>query len=115
MKKKYRIKKNQEIASIVNAKNKVIGNNFIIYYQISSIENIRVAFSVSKKYGKAFERNKAKRIARSLFQDYTKEYLKLNLVVVIKPALKKTVYLELKKEVDFLMKLISKKTKEKSA
>ena len=33
MKKKYRIKKNHEIASIVNIRKKVVNKNYIIYFK----------------------------------------------------------------------------------
>ena len=109
MKKEYRIKKNQEIASIVSNKNKVANKNFLIYYQKSDQNQMRIAFSVYKKYGKAFERNKAIRIARNIFRKYVKEKPGYNLVVVIKPISKQAKYLELQSEAEFLMKLIGKK------
>ena len=101
MKKKYRIKKNHEIASIVNIRKKVV----------KKTENqvARFAFSVSKKYGKAVERNKAKRIARSIFRKYLNVYHNIDFVVIIKPSSKKANYDELENEVEFLLDLINKK------
>ena len=66
MKKENRIKKNHEIASIVNFRKKVVNRSFVIYYKENENEKSRFAFSVSKKFGHAFERNKAKRISRNL-------------------------------------------------
>lgn len=112
MKKRYRIKKNYEIASIVSAKKKVVNNNFIIYYQKNKENKTRFAFSVSKKYGKAFERNNAKRRARNIFRKYLKTDLAFDFVVVIKAAFKRAEFEILEKEADFLINLIKKKTKE---
>ena len=66
---------------------------------------------MSKKFGHAFERNKAKRISRNLFRKYINKYNGIDFVVVIKPNLKEMLYIDLEKEVDFLFYLINKKLK----
>lgn len=109
MKKENRIKKNHEIASIVNLRKKVASKNFVIYYQTNNVSKMRIAFSVSKKLGHAFERNKAKRIARNIFRKYLNFEMNLNMVVVIKPCSKEQKFEVLEKEVNFLMNLINKK------
>ena len=109
MKKKYRIKKNHEIASIVNMRKKVANKNYIIYFKKTENKVARFAFSVSKKYGKAVERNKAKRIARSFFLKYLNFIHNIDFVIVIKPSPKKTNYDELENEAKFLLDLIDKK------
>lgn len=48
MKKENRLKKNLEIASIVNKRKRVVNNNYIIYYQKSETGKLRIAVSVSK-------------------------------------------------------------------
>lgn len=111
MKKENRIKKNHEIASIVNKRKKVVNKNYILYYQTNQTEKLRIAISVSKKYGHAFERNKAKRITRNLFRPYVKKIKNLDVIVVIKSSLKDTPYANLEKEIQFLMKLIQNKIK----
>ncbi len=110
MKKEFRIKKNHEIASIVSKRKKVSNNNYILYYQQTSEEKIRVAISVSKKYGHAFERNKAKRITRNILRPYLKTMKNVDFVVVIKSTLKETPYEKLENEMRFLMKLVKNKT-----
>ena len=111
MKKENRIKKNHEIASIVNLRKKVVNKSFVIYYKENKNEKSRFAFSVSKKYGHAFERNKAKRISRNLFRKYINKYSNIDFVVVLKPNLKEMLYSDLEKEVDFLFTLINKNLK----
>ena len=111
MKKENRIKKNHEIASIVNLRKKVVNKSFVIYYKKTKTEKSRFAFSVSKKFGHAFERNKAKRISRNLFRKYINKYNNIDFVVVIKPNLKDMLYSDLEREVDFLFTLINRNLK----
>ena len=94
MKKENRLKKNLEIASIVNKRKRVVNNNYIIYYQKSETGKLRIAVSVSKKYGHAFERNKAKRRVRNIMREN---------------VAKEKEYNELKKEIQFLIKIILNK------
>ena len=86
---------------------KLVNKNYIIYFKKTENQVARFAFSVSKKYGKAVERNKAKRIARSIFRKYLNVYHNIDFVVIIKPSSKKANYDEL--EVEFLLDLINKK------
>lgn len=111
MKKELRLKKSHEIASIVNAKKKVVNKNYIIYYKKSDRDKSRFAFSVSKKYGHAFERNKAKRISRNVFRSLTNICNGVDFVIVIKKELKDSSFIELEKEAKFLLELINKKVK----
>lgn len=98
MKKIYRLKKNHDIAKIVQKRQRITRTNYTIYYQYSDIDIPKIAFSVSKKYGKAFERNKAKRIARSIVSERIKELSKVLMVIVIKPVSKDCDYKILKQE-----------------
>lgn len=111
MKKENRIKKNHEIASIVKLRKKVVNKSFVIYYTKSELDKSRFAFSVSKKYGHAFERNKAKRISRNLVRKYVNKYIGIDFVIVIKPNLKEMSYQDLEKEIDFLFSLINRNLK----
>ena len=69
MKKKYRIKKSNEIQQLMSKK-KTVGNSYFILYHESKPENenFRYAISVSKKYGKAHERNLMKRRIREIIK-----------------------------------------------
>ncbi len=67
MKKKFRIKKSDEIQQLMSKKNTVGNSYFILYHQKNhNSKNFRFAISVSKKYGKAFERNLMKRRIREV-------------------------------------------------
>lgn len=106
MKKIYRLKKNHDIAKIVQKKQRIAKTNYIVYYQYSDEKIPKIAFSVSKKYGIAVERNKAKRIARSIVREKIKEITNVNMVIVIKAVSKKCDYAILKNELSSILKKI---------
>ena len=67
MQKKYRIKKSTEIEKVMKRGRSRANSYFIIYKCINKeIANPRLAISVGKKVGKAFERNKVKRYIRNI-------------------------------------------------
>ncbi len=106
MKKIYRLKKNHDIAAIVQKRQRVGRENYIVYYQYNNEAIPKVAFSVSKKYGKAFERNKAKRITREITRKCLNMIQNLNLVIVIKYDSKNVCFETLEKELVSIFKTI---------
>ena len=69
MKKKYRVKKSDEIQQLMSKRQSVGNSYFILYYQKNhDFENFRYALSVPKKYGKAHERNLMKRRIREIIK-----------------------------------------------
>jgi len=89
MKKEYRIKKNEEIDLIFKQKRSVGNANLVIYYQVNSQKNFRFAISIGKKYGKAVQRNQAKRQIRSIIQQNKLLISQdINFVIVVKPPLR---------------------------
>ena len=69
MKKEDRIKKSDEIETVMKKGISCANRTFIIYkYQNSEIENYRVAISAPKKLGNAVTRNKIKRQMRAILQ-----------------------------------------------
>lgn len=88
MKKAYRIKKNGEIKEVLKAK-KSKGNQFFVVYKKNNHDkpHYRFAISVSKKYGNAVERNKAKRYVREIVRKL--EIIEnVDVFIVIKPKSK---------------------------
>ena len=76
MKKKFRLKRNEEISKIVNSKQVVHTVSFSIYYQKNTLHQSRICISVSKKIGHAVLRNKIKRQVREMVKqcfDFQKE------------------------------------------
>lgn len=106
MKKINRLKKNHDIALIVQKKQRIYRDNYIVYYQYAETEVPKIAFSVSKKYGKAVERNKAKRRARSIIRNELNKITNVTMVVVIKTTSKDSSYAELEKDLLYCIKTI---------
>jgi len=98
MKKIFRLKKSHAIATIVQKRQRVGKEFYVVYYQYKKDLIPKVAFSVSKKYGHAVERNKAKRIAREITRKYIKNLKYVNMVIVIKPQSKGVSFEILEKE-----------------
>lgn len=61
MNKKYIIRKNEDIQSIVNKSQKLINKYFVIYYEKNNLNFNRYCISIGKKIGKAHTRNLYKR------------------------------------------------------
>lgn len=70
MKKKYRIKKNDEFQEVFKQGTSVANRQFVIYV-LNKPEQayFRIGLSVSKKIGKAVVRNRVKRYVRQVFHE----------------------------------------------
>ena len=74
MQKSYRIKKSQEIEQVMKRGRSKANPYFIVYkYANKETDNFRIAISVGKKVGKAFERNKIKRYIRNVTTEHKHE------------------------------------------
>lgn len=69
MKKKYRIKKNEEFQKIISRKYFFTNKNYIIYLKNKEFDYARIGISVSKKLGGAVERNLYKRQLRMIIHE----------------------------------------------
>ena len=70
MKKEQRIKKTEEIESIIKERKVVAGECFVVYKKENHLSLVpRLAVSVPKKFGIAVKRNQAKRRIRSIFKE----------------------------------------------
>ena len=105
MNKKYIIKKNEEIKNIVNNSNKIVSKYFIIYYVNNQLKFNRYCISVSKKIGKAHNRNLYKRRIKDIlmknFINNNKDY-----VIILRNSVLNSNYIELKDE---LIKILKEK------
>lgn len=66
MKKKYIIRKNEEIQKLVKTSKKVVNKYFIVYFRKNDFQYNRYCVSVSKKIGKAHTRNLFKRRVKDI-------------------------------------------------
>ena len=84
MKKKYSLKRNEEIASIVQQRRSVRNSAFIVFFRKNNLDYSRVCISVSKKLGIAVVRNKTKRQVREMVTDICDFNLNYDFVIVVK-------------------------------
>ena len=104
MKKEYRVKKSQDFDNIIRKKQSFANRQFVIYYQENKLDHMRLGISVSKKLGKAHERNRLKRYVRESFKtrkDFLKNY---DIIVIVRPAAKELPFLEFGSSIDHVLK-----------
>ena len=104
MKKEYRVKKSQDFDNIIRKKQSFANRQFVIYYQKNNLDHMRLGISVSKKLGKAHERNKLKRYVRESFKtrkDFLKNY---DIIIIVRPAAKGLSFLEFGSSIDHVLK-----------
>ena len=104
MKKEYRVKKSQDFDNIIRKKQSFANRQFVIYYQENKLDHMRLGISVSKKLGKAHERNRLKRYVRESFKtrkDFLKNY---DIIIIVRPAAKGLSFLEFGSSMDHVLK-----------
>ena len=104
MKKEYRVKKSQDFDNIIRKKQSFANRQFVIYYQENKLDHMRLGISVSKKLGKAHERNRLKRYVRESFKtrkDFLKNY---DIIIIVRPAAKGLSFLEFGSSIDHVLK-----------
>lgn len=85
MKKKFRLKRNEEIGKLVAKKKCVKNSNYIMYYGFNDLNsNARICISVGKKIGNAVIRNKTKRQVREIVKQVIDFSLKIDIVIVVR-------------------------------
>lgn len=89
MKKKFRVKKNEEFQQVFQKGESFANRQFVIYIlNKEEQENFRIGLSVSKKIGNAVMRNQIKRYIRQAFLELKEDILNQRDYVIIarKPA-----------------------------
>ena len=104
MKKKSRLKNNQEIGKIVLKKQRVSSPLYNIYF-ISNQKETKIAVVAWKKCGKANERNYQKRTIREIIRPRFSEINNIHAVVVAKENVREASFIE---KQETLNKTISK-------
>ena len=83
MRKKYRLKRSNEIGKIVLKKQKVNSELYTVYY-IYNKEETKIAIVAGKKCGNAVQRNYEKRIMREIVRPYISNLKRIHAVIVAK-------------------------------
>lgn len=74
MDKLHTVKKSKDFSNIIHKGVFFKNNCYVIYYKDNDLDNYRFGISVSKKLGKAVDRNKYKRQLRFIIDKYKKNY-----------------------------------------
>ena len=99
MKKRFRVKRNEEFQKIITRRKSVTGKAFILYYGPSfSFASGRVGISASKKLGNAVVRNKIKRQVRMMAMELTRFEIKYDIIIIVRNKYLERTFEDNKKE-----------------
>ena len=104
---KMRIKSDDEFNDIIKTGTKIYSPFFIIYYKEKKLDNPRFGITQAKKFGKAYKRNRYRRILREIIRNNIKVF-KNEYDYIIK-IIKKCDTLDFKQIEDNLLKVIKEK------
>ena len=104
MKKKFRVKKNEEFQLIINTRKYHRSNAFVIYTKEKSKDYARIGISVPKKLGNAVMRNKTKRQVRSMLQELGINTINMDIIIIIRKSYFKNSYIDNRKDLEKVLK-----------
>ena len=114
MKKKYRIKKSEDIEKVLKKKCSVGNKNYIIYIMKNSeAKHFRLAMSVSKKIGNAVVRNRQKRLIKQAVNQIKLEILPYDIFVIARNNSINLTYQEVESNIVYLLNKINVLSEEK--
>lgn len=97
--KQARVLDRVQFLKIMKAGTKVCGSSLVIFYRRKTVGLARLGITVSKKHGKAHERNYFKRLVREAFR-YCRLQLPLDIEINVQPTGKKEIPLSLPVMID---------------
>lgn len=104
---KMRIKSADEFNDIIITGTKIYSPFFIIYYKEKKLDNPRFGITQAKKFGKAYKRNRYRRILREIIRTNIKVFKnEYDYIIII---MKKCDTLDFKQIEDNLLKVIKEK------
>lgn len=104
---KDRIKDKKEFQEILNKGKKLYTPYFIIYYKEKQKENSRFGFTQAKKFGKAYKRNRYRRIYKEIIRNNKKIFKnKYDYIIIIMKKSENLTYFEIEDKIKKAIKEI---------
>ncbi|MFD1850990.1 ribonuclease P protein component [Oceanobacillus bengalensis] len=105
MKKRFRIKKNEEFQHVFKKGKSFANRQLVIYYLLQpEQDHFRIGLSVGKKIGNAVTRNRIKRYLRQAFQELEGSIkFQCDIVIIARNPTKDMEYGEIKKSLTHLL------------
>lgn len=96
----FRVKDKQEFQEILNKGKKIYSPFFLIYYKQKNKEESRFGFTQVKKFGKAYKRNKFRRIFREIIRNNQNKFQKnYDYIIIILKKCENLKYQEIEEKV----------------
>lgn len=103
MQKQYRLKKNASF-NYIYRKGKSVSNKYMVLVYVSSYQNLKIGFSVSKKVGNSVVRNHTKRLFREAIGSFIpKMNQHTHYILIARPSIVDIDYHKLKDELKELL------------
>lgn len=112
MKKEYRLLKNEDFKKVLDKRQSVSRENFIVYHLKSELPTCRVGISVSSKVGNSVVRHKIKRQIDSMIQQLVDVNSPLDIVVIVRKKYLNNSYSDNFDSLKNVIKFILKKEKQ---
>ncbi len=106
MKKKYRIKRNEDFQSILSLRKFRGSKSFVVYTKDKTEDYARVGVSVPKKIGNAVTRNKIKRQVREIIRPLEIKNSEQDMIIMVKRTYLNSSFQENRKDLEKLLKQV---------
>jgi len=106
MKKKNRLKKNEDFQKVIKQKKSVACPTLVVYYYQNDLGYPRVGISVSKRLGGAVTRNKLKRQLRMIVANSINYEKGIDYIVIARNPFVKAVFADNERDFKYLLKKI---------
>ena len=109
MKREFRLLKNYDFQKVIQAKKSAVNKSFVVYKLKNDQNKMRVGISISKKYGCAVLRNRAKRQVREMVKDMFDFSLPVDVVIIIRKEFINRTFQKNTEELNYIYKKLIEK------